>query len=264
MGIFHDVSDMKNAQEALLFANKKLNMLAEVTRHDIRNKLTVLGGYLDLLKDPPPAMQYSMYLSKLKQTLLAISENIEFTQIYEDLGMTPPVWQNVHNLFFSTCAQIDIKKIRVQSDISGLEIYADTLLERVFFDMVENTLLYGAGVSVIRLSSRETPEGLVFSIEDNGIGIPPQDKEKIFTKGFGKNTGFGLFLAQEILSITAITLKETGEYHHGARFEFMVPRGKYRHSPHAETDRCHIFTKDQDPPVTLREKIYSGLQNRKT
>jgi PAS domain S-box-containing protein len=264
MGIFHDVSEMKNAQDALLFANKKLNMLADVTRHDIRNKLTVLGGYLDLLKDPPPAMQYSMYLSKLKQTILAISENIEFSQIYENLGIVPPVWQNVHDLFFSTCAQLDIKKIRVQSDLNGLEIYADTLLERVFFDMVENTLLYGAGVSVIRLSSKETPEGIVFIIEDNGIGIPPQDKERIFTKGFGKSTGFGLFLAQEILSITGITIKETGEYHHGARFEFMVPRGKFRHSSSEQTDRCHIFTKEPISRPSLRQKIYSGLHPKKT
>ena len=264
MGIFHDVSEMKNARDALQFANKKLNMMAEITRHDIRNKLTVMGGYLELLRDPPPKTQYSMYLSKLKQTLLTISENIEFSQLYENLGIAPPVWQNVHDLLFATCAQTDIKNIRVQSDLSGLEIYADPLLERVFFDLVENSLLYGAGVSVIRLSSHKTPEGIVISIEDNGIGIPPQDKERIFTKGFGKNTGLGLFLAQEILSITAITLKETGEYHRGARFEFGVPRGKFRYSPHAQTDRCHIYTKDQTPPISLREKIYSGLQNKKS
>ena len=49
-------------------------------------------------------MQYSMYLSKLKQTLLTISENIEFTQLYENLGIVPPIWQHVHDLFFSTCA----------------------------------------------------------------------------------------------------------------------------------------------------------------
>ncbi len=263
MGIFHDVSEMKNAQDALRLANKKLNMLAEITRHDIRDKLTVLGGYLDLLRDPPQKTQYSMYISKLKQTVTTISENIEFTQLYENLGIVPPVWQNVHDLFFTTCAQIDIKKIRVQSDISGLEIYADPLLERVFYALVENSLLYGAGVSVIRLSSRETAEGLVISIEDNGIGIPPQDKERIFSKGFGKNTGLGLFLAQEILSITGISLKETGEYHRGARFEFGIPRNKYRHSPTAQTDRCFIYTRDQATPVSFKEKIYSGLLNRK-
>ena len=93
--------------------------------------------------------------------------------------------------------------------------------------MVENSILYGVGVSVIRLSSREVAEGVIVSIKDNGIGIPPQDKEKIFTKGFGKNTGFGLFLSQEFLSITGIMLRETREYHHGARFEFFIPHGKF-------------------------------------
>lgn len=264
MGIFHDVSDMKNAQDALRFANKKLNMMAEITRHDIRNKLTVLSGYLDLMKEPPQKTQYAMYLSKLKQTVMTISENIEFSQLYENLGIVPPVWQNVDALFFSTCAQIDIRKIRVQSDISGLEIYADPLLERVFFDMVENSLLYGSGVSVIRLSSKETPEGIVFCIEDNGIGIPTPDKERIFTKGFGKSTGLGLFLAQEILSITGITLKETGEFHHGARFEFGVPKGKFRHFFHEPVDQCKIYIKDEDQLLTFREKISNGLQNWKS
>ncbi len=256
MGIFHDVSDMKNAQDALQFANKKLNMMAEITRHDIRNKLTVLGGYLELLRDPPPKMQYSMYLTKIKQTLSTISENIEFTQLYENLGIAAPTWQNVHDVFFSTCAQIDIKKISVQSDLKGLEIYADPLLERVFFDVIENSLLFGSGVSVIRLTSHEFPEGVVICIEDNGIGIPPQDKQKIFTKGFGKNTGLGLFLAQEILSITGITIKESGEFHHGARFEFSVPRGKFRYSPNLQKDRCHIYTKD--PSLSLSSELISG------
>jgi signal transduction histidine kinase len=231
-------------------------MLTEITRHDIRNKLTVLGGYLELLRDPPPKAQYSMYLSKLKQTVMMISENIEFTQLYENLGIASPLWQNVHDVFFSTCAQIDIKKIRVQSDLNGLEIYADPLLERVFFNMVENSLLYGSGVSVIRLTCRETSDGIILSIEDNGVGIPPQDKKKIFTKGFGKNSGLGLFLAQEILSITGITLQETGEFHRGARFEFFVPLGKFRFSPNQKKDRSHTFLKDV--PSSLSEKKNSG------
>lgn len=262
MEIFHDVSDMKNAQDALKFANKKLNMFAEITRHDIRNKLTVLSGYLDLMREPPPKMQYSMYISKLKRTLQTISENIEFTQLYENLGIVPPVWQNVHNLFFSTCAQIDIKNIRVQSDISGLEIYADPLLERVFYDMVENTLLYGAGVSIISLSSYEDKQGIIIILEDNGIGIPPLDKEKIFSKGFGKNTGFGLFLAREILSITGITLQETGEYHKGARFEFFIPPGKFRHALEAQTNYNKICTSSK-PHLLSTEMISSGLWSKK-
>ena len=44
---------------------------------------------------------------------------------------------------------------------------------------------------------------------------------------FGKNTGLGMFLVQEILSLTGITIKETGVPGTGARFEINIPNGKY-------------------------------------
>jgi len=75
----------------------------------------------------------------------------------------------------------------------------------------------------------ETKDGLTLVISDDGIGILPTDKERIFYRGFGKNTGLGLFLAREILSITGIAIHETGEYRHGARFEFSIPKGIYRY-----------------------------------
>ena len=65
--------------------------------------------------------------------------------------------------------------------------------------------------------TRRTGKEVVLAFEDNGIGIPGQDKERIFTRGFGKNTGYGLFLAREILAITGITIKETGKVGKGAR-----------------------------------------------
>lgn len=51
----------------------------------------------------------------------------------------------------------------------------------------------------------------------------------IFNLGFGKNTGFGLAISREILDITGITIRETGEPGKGARFEIIVPNGEYRH-----------------------------------
>jgi len=230
MGIFHDISDIKKANTALQLANKKLNLLAEITRHDIRNKLTMLSGYLELLNDHPPEPQHSMFMAKLKDAVKMIEANIEFTKLYQDLGVVAPVWQNVDDTFFRACTHVDIKKIRFQSDATGIEVYADPLLERVFYNIVANAVEHGSQVSVIRLSATEMPEYLLIRIEDDGIGIPPHDKEAIFQKGFGKNTGLGLFLSREILSITNITIKESGEFQHGARFELSVPKGIYRFS----------------------------------
>ncbi|HZK30829.1 MAG TPA: PAS domain S-box protein [Methanoregula sp.] len=230
MGIFHDISDIRKTQDALQLANKKLNLLAEITRHDIRNKLTVLGGYLELFNDHPPEPQHSMYLEKLKAAVRMITENIEFTKLYQDLGVVAPNWKNVSDTFYRACVHIDIKKIRFESSVDGLEIFADPLLDRVFYNILQNAVEHGDHVSVVKMSSVELPDGLLIRIEDDGIGIPSHDKETIFVRGFGKNTGLGLFLCREILSITDITIKETGEFQHGALFEMHIPKGVYRHT----------------------------------
>ena len=78
------------------------------------------------------------------------------------------------------------------------------------------------------MSARESPDGLIVLWEDDGAGIPVEEKERIFGQGYGKNTGLGLFLAREILSLTGIAITETGEPGRGARFEMKVPKGNYR------------------------------------
>jgi len=173
-----------------------------------------------------------MYVDKLMETTTVISQQIEFTRLYQNLGIVPPSWQNVQAVFLRACSHLEMNRVEIRSDLENIEIFADPLLERVFFNQADNTLRYGGpDKSYISLAACETGEGLVITIEDDGVGIPPQDKEKIFRRGFGKNTGLGLFLAREILSITGIGLRETGEYLHGARFELLVPKGSFRISP---------------------------------
>ena len=53
-------------------------------------------------------------------------------------------------------------------------------------------------------------------------------KDKIFDRRFEEKKGMGLFLCREILSITGISICETGEPGMGARFEIFVPEGTYR------------------------------------
>ncbi|MCX6693539.1 MAG: ATP-binding protein [Methanomicrobiales archaeon] len=74
----------------------------------------------------------------------------------------------------------------------------------------------------------EDATGLTVWCEDDGTGISESDKEKVFDRGYGKNTGFGLFLVREIFAITGIAIRETGVPGEGARFEIRVPEGCYR------------------------------------
>jgi signal transduction histidine kinase len=64
--------------------------------------------------------------------------------------------------------------------------------------------------------------------KDGGEGIFGEARKHLFERGFGENTGLGLYLVREILSITGIAIRETGEPGKGARFEIFVPEGTYR------------------------------------
>jgi signal transduction histidine kinase len=76
--------------------------------------------------------------------------------------------------------------------------------------------------------------------EDNGIGVADDEKDLIFERGFGKNTGLGLFLSREILSLTEITIRETGTPGKGVRFEITVPKGHYRFSHQKSKNNHHV------------------------
>jgi signal transduction histidine kinase len=108
-------------------------------------------------------------------------------------------------------------------------VFADPLFERVIYNLIDNALRYGDDkMTVIRFSLLESDGNLVLTCEDDGEGIPYEEKKHLFRRGFGKHTGLGLFLSCEILTITGMTIRENGEPGSGARFEIMVPTGHFR------------------------------------
>jgi signal transduction histidine kinase len=101
-------------------------------------------------------------------------------------------------------------------------------MERVFSNLIENTINHGEKVTTIRLSTRKTDSGLTILCEDDGVGIPVHEKDMIFSPGFGRNSGYGLFLVREILGITGATIREIGQEGTGALFEIAVPKDAYK------------------------------------
>jgi Signal transduction histidine kinase len=103
------------------------------------------------------------------------------------------------------------------------------MLEKVIYNLIDNALRYGgAKLSKIFGYYRTDGEDLIWVIEDDGAGVAPEMKDQIMERGVGCNTGFGLFLSAEILSITGMTITETGTEGEGARFEIRVPKGMFR------------------------------------
>jgi signal transduction histidine kinase len=209
---------------------KKLNLLNYVTFNDIRNAVFTIRGYLDLEKGLVKDTKMKDYLEKEETTVKKISRSLDFAKNYQDLGIMPPKWQNVNQIFLYAISHLDFSSLGRTVNLDNLEIYADPLLERVFLTLAENIIRHGKKATQVDISYQKTPDGLRIIFEDNGAGIPDDMKEKIFEREFGTRRGMGLFLAREILEITGITIKETGTFGKGARFELTVPREAFRFS----------------------------------
>ena len=223
-----EVEERKKAETSLTLANKKLNLLSSITRHDILNQLTVLLGYMDITREMVNDPQTLEYLIIQENAAQNIRRQIEFTRDYEDLGVQAPRWHKVTPVLRVAAGSLPLGDVALVDTTGDLEIYADPLFEKVFYNLIDNSLRYGEAITEIKVHYAEEPGGLVLVFEDNGVGIPGDLKKKIFNRGFGKNTGLGLFLIREILEITGISLEENGETGKGARFAIHVPPGVYR------------------------------------
>ncbi len=223
-----DITERKSVEKALHQANKKLNMLSSITRHDILNMIMVIRGYLELSGDLVENPELKEYMKMENDAVDSIQRQIEFTRYYQDIGVEEPRWQDPGEIVVKVSHQLKLTGITLENSMRGIEIFADPLIEKVFYNLIENSLRHGKHVTKIRFTYTDTGTGLIITYSDNGVGITKADKEKLFQKGFGKHTGLGLFLSREILSITGITIHEDGEPGIGAIFKISVPEDGYR------------------------------------
>jgi signal transduction histidine kinase len=203
----HDITDQKLAEDAIRSANNKLNLLADITRHDILNQLTALSAYLELVEGENREPSAAGHLQAMKKSLDIIRLQLEFTRDYQNLGLKKPVWQSAGVAFTHAAESFEGAGVTFINNAGMVEIFADPLITEAFYNLIDNSLRHNEKVSRIGLSIRTEDSDLVVLYEDDGTGVLPEEKEKIFLRGFGKHTGLGMFLIKEILLITGITIR---------------------------------------------------------
>jgi PAS domain S-box-containing protein len=221
LGIGEDVTE-----ETL---SMKIDLLFSITRRDILDQLSIIVNSLERaqLKSSREAMQ--TFFDKTLESIESIRNQMTFVRSLQDIGITSPTWQSVKKTFWEAVMLNPSNTIDIRVEMDDIELYADPLLPRVFYNLLANSIQHGDHqLTKIRLYVQKTGESLILIYEDNGKGIPLDEKEKIFEFGFGTGTGFGLFLIRELLGYTGITITETGEPGKGAKFEIQVPKGKFR------------------------------------
>jgi len=211
--------------ETVLETNRKLHLLTSIIRHDILNQLTAMMGYLDLYDEVPE--KQDLVMSRMRELVRNVDRQVTFTRSYQQLGSTAPSWQDCQECIRNAMQELDIDQGMVSVDSPLPLVFGDQMLERVLVNLFANSLMHGGGIRRIRVWFQESEEGGSLFIADDGRGVPEDKKERIFDRGYGDNSGYGLFLVRSILDITGITIKEVGVPGQGACFRMDLPRKIY-------------------------------------
>jgi PAS domain S-box-containing protein len=233
IGVSTDISEQKWMQEIfdeaiakVVELNEKLQVVESITRHDIRNKLSALNGRIFLLKkrlsDNTEALSHLKEMELASQQMLRI---LEFEKQYVQVGseelknIDVEKYVNEAALLFS-----DLKGAKLINECRGLTVLADSMLRQLFYNLIDNTLKYGEKVGRIRVHYKEEGNQLKLVYEDDGVGIPDDEKSNLFQEGYGKGTGFGLYLIKRICGAYGWKIQETGKQGKGAQFTMTIPK----------------------------------------
>lgn len=228
-GMARDITERVRNEEALEKSNKQLTLLSSITRHDILNQATILSGYAELLREKIDDPELVQHLDKQQKAIDTVARQIKFTAIYQQLGTQEPIWHDVKKIIESALRQLDMREMDVVIDVMAVEVLADPILERAFYNLFDNVLRH-SGADRLNISTLVQGEDLLILFQDNGKGVLADRKERIFSRGFGQNSGLGLFLVREVLDATDIKIVENGTPGAGARFEIRVGAGHWRRS----------------------------------
>jgi len=229
VAIYEDITERKEMENRLADYAKKLLLLTQINRHDIFNELTAMHIINDIILDTEVLEKIYSYIHMSNAGLDRIERVLQFTRDYDDFASYQSKWFNLKQIVNHVRIEVLTGDIIFVNDVSEkIQVFSDPIIRKVFRTLFENALRHGKTLSKIRIYTKELGNDLVIFCEDDGVGIPGNEKEAIFTYGHGKNTGIGLFLAKEMLSVNNMTICESGVEGLGSRFEIVVPERRWR------------------------------------
>lgn len=231
--MYKDISDTRKAQQGLLVAMEKLRVVGSLVRHDVRNKLAGLNGNAYLLGKKISGNEQALQdLEEMKSCSEQILKILEFSRVYEQLGAEELKYVNVEKCVNdAVMLAANLNNVQVVNDCRGLSLLADSLLTQVFHNLIDNSRKYGERISQIRIHYEKVGnDELKLIYEDNGAGVPDSMRANLFKEGYGRGTGYGLYLIRKICEAYGWIIQETGREGAGAQFTMTIPKtGKNTH-----------------------------------
>jgi CheY-like chemotaxis protein/two-component sensor histidine kinase len=223
------LEEEQKAVEILMGTSRKLHIINSITRHDIRNQLTVQMNIYELLLECAESVpEIRPYVATLGSSINNIQEHLVFSDVYQKIGIQRPRWLSIAAIIEGIICSHEFGSLSIVHALGTVEIFTDVMFGKIVTNLIENAIMHGKKVSAIRIGFQEGINQGILTVEDDGVGVPDELKEKIFDRGFGSNTGLGLYYTREILGITGMEIRETGLQYEGARFEIRIPGKGYR------------------------------------
>jgi PAS domain S-box-containing protein len=230
-----DITEQKKAEEQLREnsdrikeMNEKLRVVGDLTRHDVRNKLSAITGYSYILKKKH-ADQADIIkdLCMMEKAVKEIEKICDFAKAYEQLGVEKLVYTDAEKTINEAAQMFSGLTFQVINDCHGLALLADSFLKQLFYNLIDNTRKYGEKATTTRVHyEKADPNSLRLIYEDDGVGIPSENKQQLFKQGFstGDSTGYGLYLIKKMIDVYGWEIEENGEAGKGAKFVMTIPK----------------------------------------
>lgn len=226
----------------LTYENKKLtlvNQLVAGLAHEIRNPLTIMKGFLQLIKPDLDRLQKSdiadLLLSEIHRTNGLIEEFLNVTRPREQTLEKVSIVPFLRNILLLYQSEATINKCTLSTNLQHLSQPSFAMidsgqLKQVFLNMVKNS------IEAIRCANRDNGyislsvfrrlHTIDIHIRDNGIGMDETTKSKLFQPFFTtkkKGTGLGLFLCKQIIQNHRGTIEVNSTPMLGTTFMIQLP-----------------------------------------
>ena len=207
--------------------NEKLRVVGRLTRHDVRNKLVAVTGNVFLAKRRlPEDHEASKHLNEIDAAMKSVERIFEFAKTYEMLGIEELAYIDVKKIFGEAVSLFtDLGRVKLTNDCDGLSVLADSMLRQLFYNLIDNSFRYGAKITRIRVHYKALgAEQVKLIYEDDGVGIANEMRQRLFTEGSGRGTGYGLYMIKRICEVYGWSIQETGKQGRGVQFTVSIPR----------------------------------------
>jgi PAS domain S-box-containing protein len=198
--------------------NEKLEQFASVVSHDLRNPLQVLEASLPLAEEAGDPDNFERCYRAIERMQTLIGDLLSLARSGRMIDETEPVL--LASLVKECWQGVDVANGMLQLDVEPtIEIQADgSRLRQLFENLIRNAFDHGSEDTTVTVG---TPEN-GFYVEDDGPGIPEDDREKAFETGYSMlsdGTGFGLAIVNEIVEAHRWEIELITSETDGARFE---------------------------------------------